>query len=357
MFKRKSLCLLGIAAMLALSACSGDKDKGEIYTSDGENIVNGNTSLILDENEGQRAELTMPPEASRVTITLGVVKNDVGAAELASLAKENAADESFEMYEFVYADNYTELAAMLNDGTVGVGVMPPSKALDMYASEKSIKVLASLAGKSYKLIGEGVSSLSDLSGKTVYISNDDKTSLCLMTKLISYAGVTDCTLEYAADNAALFDMVKSGTADCALLPETYISLLEQEGVAMHEYDFSQDWENATEGNSYSSSCVVATNEFLTKQNAVVDYMLADIERSVEAVKSDAATCAQAAAQYGLADDAKAAEAAYSGMDCAFYRDKQMRYLINNMFTAFDNADPEVLGTDVPDEEFYLVREE
>ena len=74
---------------------------------------------------------------------------------------------------------------------------------------------------------------------------------------------------------------------------------------MHEYDFSQDWENATEGNSYSSSCVVATNEFLTKQNAVVDYMLADIERSVEAVKSDAATCAQAAARYGLADDAKA----------------------------------------------------
>lgn len=356
MFNKKSLCLLGIAAMLALPACSGDTPEGETYTSDGENIVNGNTSIILDEDEGQKAELTRPPEAARVTIDVGLVKNDVGAAALASLAEENEADESFEMYNIVYADNYTALASMMKDGTVGVGILSPSEALDMYAADKSVKVLASIAGKSYKLIGEGISSLSDLSGKTVYISNDDKTSLCLMTKLTAYAGVTDCTLEYAEDNAALTDMIKSGTAKYALLPETYITLLEQEGIVINEYDFAQDWENATEGNSYSSSCIVATNEFLTTQNAAVDYMLADMERSVEAVKSDTSSCAQAAVKYGLADDAKAVEAAYSGMDCEFYKDKQMRYLINNMFTAFDNADSDILGTDVPDEEFYLVKE-
>lgn len=356
MIRRKSLCLLGIAAALMLSACGDKGGDNEEFVSHGENISNGNTSLIVDSSEGQRAELTRPPEAARVKITIGVVKNDPGAVTLAALAAENEDDAAFEIYEFVYADNYSQLAQMLKENTLGVALMPPSKALDMYAGDKSVKVIASLTGKSYRLVGDGLSSLSDLSGKTVYMSNDDKTSVCIMTKLVNYAGVKDCKFEYAADNATLYDMVKNGQADYAIMTEPYISMLKQEGVATGEYDFSQDWENATEGNSYCSGSVVATNEFMTKQKAVVDYMLADIQRSVDAVKSDADTCAEEAAKYGFADNSKAIGAAYTAMDCSFFKDKQMRYLIDNMFTAFDNADSEVLGTDIPDEGFYLVKE-
>lgn len=356
MIKRKSLCLLGIVAALMLSACGDKGGDNKEFVSHGENVSNGNTSLIVDSSEGQRAELTRPPEATRVKITIGVVKNDVAAVTLASLAEENENDESFEKYEFVYADNYSQLASMLRDNTLGVALMPPAKALDMYAADKSVKMLASLTSKSYRLVGDGISSLSDLSGKTVYMSNDDKTSVCLMTKLVNYAGVKDCSFEYAADNAALYDMVKGGQVDYAIMTEPYVSMLKQAGVATGEYDFAQDWENATEGNSYCGGSVVATNEFMTKHNAVVDYMLADIQRSVEAVKSDAETCAAQAAKYSLADDAKAIGAAYTSMDCGFFKNKQMRYLVNNMFTAFDNADSEVLGTDIPDEGFYLVKE-
>ena len=354
---RKSLCLIGAAAVLSLCACSGSGDDSQEFVSHGENITNGNTSLIVDSSEGERAELTMPPEASRVTLTVGLVKNDVGAVTLASLAQENQNNESFEKYNFVYAENYTALSQMLKDGTVGAAVMPPAEALDIYAADKSVKVIASLTGKSFKLVGENISSLTDLSGRTIYVSEDDKTAGCLIKKLTAYAGVNDYTISYARDNNELYTMAGNGTTDVALLPQTYISMLKENGAAIHEYDFSQDWENATEGNSYSTSCVVATNDFLETQKAVVDYMLADMERSVDAINSDTEGSANAAVTFGMADNSAAAADAYSGIDCGFYSGKQMRYLINNMFTIIDNADGEALGTEVPGEDFYLVKDE
>lgn len=355
MCKRKSLCIIGIAAALFLSAC-GEKKETKEFVTHGENVTNGDVSLIMDSEEGKKAPLTRPPEESRVTLTIGVVKNDGAAMALSALAAENEKDESFEKYKFVYADNYTALAEQLKSKTIGVAVMPPTKALDLYATDKSVKVLASISNKNYRIIGENINALSDLAGKTVYVSADDKTASCIMAKLLAYAGIKDCTVKTLADNNAILKAVESKEAEFAVMQEPYIAMLKSGGAGVHTYDFAQDWENATEGNSYCTGCLVASNEFITEQKAVIDYMLDDVARSVETIKDDTAAFGANAAKYGFADDAKTAEEAYPGLDCSFFKDKQMRYLINNMFTSFDNAGQEVLGTDIPDEEFYMVKE-
>lgn len=358
MLKRKGLyrCLCAVvAATLMLSAC-GKKETTQEYVSHGENIVNGNTSLIVDETEGQKAALTRPPEDARMTLTIGVVKNDPSAITLASLAAENEEDAAFEKYTFKVASNYTELAEMLKSGEVGAAVLPPVKALDMYATDKSVKLLASVTKKSYELVGEGISSLSDLSGKTVYIPQEDKTYLCVMKKLLSYAAIDDCEIKYVQNNDELYSKVKSGEVEYALMTEPYISMLKQSGNAVATYDFSDEWSMAADGSSYCSGSVVATNEFISKQKAVIDYMLEDMSRSAEAIKNDAATCAENAVKYGFADDAKAVEDAYTGIDCMFFTGRQMRYFINSMLTTIEDVDDEVLGTDVPDEDFYLVKD-
>jgi ABC-type nitrate/sulfonate/bicarbonate transport system substrate-binding protein len=354
MLKRRILCAL-VAATLMLSAC-GKKEATEEYVSHGENIVNGNTSLIVDETEGQKAPLTRPPEDARMTLTVGVVKNDPSAITFAGLAAENESDEAFEKYTFKVAENYTELAEMLKSGEVGVAVLPPVKALDMYATDKSVKLLASVSQESYRLVGEGISSLSDLSGKTIYIPQEDKTYLCVMKNLLSYAGIKDCTIDYVQNNEELYSKVKSGEIKNALMTEPYISMLKQEGNAVATYDFTYEWITASEGSAYCSGSVVATNEYITKQKAVIDYMLEDMNRSAEAIKTDAATSAENAVKYGFADNAKAVEDAYANIDCTFLTGKGMRYFINSMLTFIENEDDEVLGTDVPDEEFYLVKD-
>lgn len=357
MLKLKSLCILGVAAALMLSGCSSDnKENNEHISSNEGNITDGNVSVIVDPTEGEKAELTRPPEAARRIIKIGMVKNDPGAVSLASLIAENEDDAAFEKYTVTYAENYSALADMMRSKQFDVAVMPPAKALEIYASDKSVKVLASLTSKSYSLVGSDIASLADMSGKKVYMSSDDKTSACIFTKLMDYAGVTDCEIAYVQDSTALFNAVKSGDADYALMTEPYISMLKQEGIALGTYDFKEDWQRATEGNDYCSGSIVATNEFITQQRPVVDYMLADMQRSLEAVNTDAGSCAALAAKYGIADDAKALEAAYTSMDCGFFKERQMRYLVNNMFTIFDNASPELLGTDIPGEDFYFVTE-
>jgi NitT/TauT family transport system substrate-binding protein len=343
-----------------LSACSGKNDDKQYVVQNGENVYNesGDTGIITDSDadKGGRPDVSMPPEEARFTLKVGFVKNDAAATAMASLAGENADDAAFEKYNFVCADNYTQLSEMLKNGDVGIGIMPPLKAMEMYAADKSVQVLASISGNSYKLVGKGVSSLSDLSGKTVYISGDDKTSVCTMTTLLSYAGVTDCTLNTVSDNAALYAAVKSGSAEYAMMTEPYISMLKQNGAVVDEYDFSQDWVNAIGGvaSSFSSDCVVATKEYLDSNKSVVAYMLADMNRSVEAVKDDGTTSATQAVEYGFADDAKSIEAAYTGMDLAFFDnyERQASYLINNMFTAFEDACPDVFGMEMPSAEFY-----
>jgi ABC-type nitrate/sulfonate/bicarbonate transport system substrate-binding protein len=177
-----------------------------------------------------------------------------------------------------------------------------------------------------------------------------------MTTLLSYAGIKDCTLQSVEDNSALYEAVKSGSADYAMLSEPYIAMLKQSGAVVAEYDFSQDWVNAVGGvdSSFCGSCVVATKEYIDRNKSVISYMLADMNRSVEAVKNDGATCASQAVEYGFADDAKSVETAYTGMGLAFYTNdkRQASYLINNMFTAFEDACPDVFGMEMPSGEFY-----
>lgn len=355
MFKGKSLCIIGIAAALMLAAC-GEKEETKEFVTHGENIANGNTALIMDSEEGKKAPLTRPPEDARVTLTIGVVKNDGAAMALSHLAAENERDESFEKYKLVYGDNYTDLAEQLKSKAIGAAVLPPAKALDLYAADKSVKILASISNRNYTIIGEGVNSLSDLSGKTVYVSGDDKTAYCILAKLFAYSGIKDCAVKTVSDNRALFEAVKNGEAQYALMQEPYRTMLKKDGVNVHQYDFGQDWENATEGSTYCTGCLVASNEFIDENKAAIDYMLDDIKRSVEAINNDTAAYGANAVKYGLTDNSETAEEAYPGMDCAFFKDKQMRFIMNNMFTAFDNAGQDVLGTDVPDEGFYMVKE-
>lgn len=354
MFKKKSLCIIGIAAALMLSAC-GQNEENVIVAEDG-NVSNGDISIITDSEEGEKAELTRPPEEVRVELTIGVVKNDGSAMALSALAAENENDGCFEKYKFAYADNYTALAEQLKNKTIGVAILPPTKALDLYATDKSVKVLASISNMSYSIIGDGINSFSDLAGKKVYVSGDDKTSSCIMTKIIAYAGVKDCTVESVADNKTLFEMVKNGEAQCALVEEPYTSMLKKSGVQIHEYDFSEDWVNAAEGYDYCTGVLVATNEFLETNKSVVDYMLDDIERSLETINNDTKAYGENAVKFGFADDAQVAEEAYVGMDYDFEKDSDMRFVVNNMFGVFDNAGQDVLGTDVPDEGFYVVKD-
>jgi len=140
------------------------------------------------------------------------------------------------------------------------------------------------------------------------------------------------------------------------MTEPYISMLKQAGIPIGLYDITADWETTTGNHSYSSGCVVATNEFISTQKAVLDYMLADIERSVNAALSDSDTSAENAVKHGLADNEEAVAGAYASMDMNFFKDKQMRFLISNMLMDFENTDSEALGTDVPDKEFYFVKE-
>ncbi|MDO4566107.1 MAG: ABC transporter substrate-binding protein [Oscillospiraceae bacterium] len=281
----------------------------------------------------------------------------MGLVGLLEKAGEDAL--SYEVESGVYgaAD---EITGLLTTGEIDMAAIPCNLAATLYAKTGgSLKVAAvNTLGVLYVVeMGESVSSVADLEGKTVYSTGMGTTPEYVFNAILSANGLdpaADLTIEFrseAAEIAALLATEDSGGA-LAVLPQPYVTtVLNQNENARIALDLTSEWGSVSE-NSLVTGVLVVSSSFAEANPETVDAFLADYKDSADWVNANPVEAAVLIEGYGIVAKAAVAEAALPYCNIVCTTGGEMKADISSYLGVLYGYNPQSVGGALPDDAFY-----
>ena len=288
-----------------------------------------------------------PPAKIHINAGFLVGPTGIGAAKL-MLDAENgktAAEYNFSLYS-----NPAEILSALASGALDIAAVPTNAAGVLYNTTGGrIKIIAvSTMSVLYVLENGGsVHDVSDLRGKTVYITDKGSNPEYIMKYLLRKAGA-ESRIEFAGAGEIITRMT-SGDIKISVLPEPAATLvLMQNADVRRAVDLGKAWEKY--GGKIVQGCIAAS----AGENAVKAF-LPDYKASV-LFMSDPANIDEAAAlsvKYGMMGSVDLAKKAIPNCGLTFISGREtMKEVVSGYFGALNGAFPDSVGGKVPDDDFY-----
>ena len=264
-------------------------------------------------------------------------------------------------YEVFPAANY--LLPKLLKGEVDIGFLPPNVAAKAYNTSGGTVVALAVSGNTaVSLItkDKSIKSLSDLSGKTVYVAGQGATPDIIFRYVLHSSGldvgegVDKVSLSYSIPNAQLAPALLSGRIDCAVVPEpfTTVATAADAGV-IKVFDLGEEFACLSGGQNPPTTLIVANTRFARQQPDVLHSFLTEYERAYQwtLANTDEAGAAVERASLGLTADI----AAKAIPSCAFVFKRAMaaREQIEAALLVFLHFDEASVGKMLPDDGFYF----
>ncbi len=178
----------------------------------------------------------------------------------------------------------------LFSGHIDIGYIGPVPAITANVrSEGDVTILAGASSAGAELVkapGVEISSVADLSGKTVAIPQIGNTQHLCLLKLLSDNGLApvdkggDVNVT-AVENADVKNMMDQGNIDAALVPEPWGSTLVDGGA-----EIVLDYDEVYADGDYPVAVVVVRNDFLEEHPDVVKQFLELHEATTDILKED-----------------------------------------------------------------------
>lgn len=259
--------------------------------------------------------------------------------------------------------NPDELRAGLSSGQMDVVAMPVQAAANLYNRGFALKLVNVMTqGLLYVVSADaGVTSLGTLAGKHVAVPFRGDTPDIILERLLAAEGIdpaADLRLSHVGTPVEAVQMLMTGRADCALLPEPAISAAilmgKARGVTLtRAVDMQEAWGALTGGAaSIPQAGLAVTGRFLDEHAALLPALEAAVAAMAEAVLADpAAAGAQAGAALNLPAPVIAASIPHSRLGA--WPAREMREPVERMLSLMANVDPQKIGGRLPDDGFYL----
>lgn len=252
-----------------------------------------------------------------------------------------------------------EIVPKLIAGELDVAAVPANLAATLYAKTQGQVQIAAVntLGVLYMVeIGDSVSTIADLAGKTIYSTGKGTTPEYVLNYILRQNGIdpdTDVTIEYkseATEVAALLQTEKEGAV--ALLPQPYVTALQAKienlNVAL---DMAAEWQNVS-GTGLVTGVLVARTEFTRENKAAFEEFLEDYEASTIFVNENVSQAADLVAGYGIVEQAAIAERAIPACNITFSKGNEMKTDVSAYLTVLFEQDAQSIGGAVPADDFY-----
>ena len=291
--KRKLSLLLCAALTLSLLAGCGPKNTGNGSASGSDS-----TSQSTSQNTGDRTQVDF-------MVLSG--PTGVGAAKLLS---DNDAGTTLNDYNAEVVTENGQIQTALTSGEVDIAAIATNVAANLAAqSDGSIQMLAvNTLGVLYILDKNvGVTSLADLSGKTIYATGKGANPEYILNYLLTQNGVdpaTDVTIEWLTAEEVSAKMISSDNAVCMLPVPAATALMAKDSAVKQAISLSDAWDELGNG-SLAMGCVVARTEFIEENPQAVADFLTEYEASINYMKDEANvdTASELVAQYKITPSA------------------------------------------------------
>ena len=259
-------------------------------------------------------------------------------------------------YDFTMSTQPDEIAASLNAGNIDIALIPANLASVLYnRTGGGISVIdINTYGVLYCITAdESITSVSDLSGRTVITTGQGATPEYAMNYLLAQYGVTDCTLDFKTEGAEVIASLQEDPSQTAILPQpaATAACVQIEGFSP-AFSLDEAWTEVTSDSRLVTGVTVARNEFIEEHPQAVAAFLADHAASVLAASEDVEKTAQLVVDLGIIGAVPVAQRAIPLCNIACVTGEQMRSDLEGYLTTLYESDPQSVGGALPADDFY-----
>ena len=230
-------------------------------------------------------------------------------------------------------------------------------------SDSSVMKIGALKGPTGVLYlvenGDSIQSVDDLKGKTIYASGKGATPEYALNSVLKSNGLDpekDVTIEYKSEHAEVVAALAEDQTAVGLLPQPFVTtaLMKNENLRV-ALDLNELWESsATDESRLVTGVVIARNDYLKEHEADIDAFMDAYKDSVEFVNSDTEAAAQIIGNHDIIP-AEVAAKAIPECSIVFMEGDEMQTILSGYLNTLNEQNPETIGGQLPDEDFYYKR--
>lgn len=340
--KRKLSLFLCAALTVSLLAGCGPK------TADNSSASGSDTT----------SQSTSQTSENRAQVNLMVLSGPTGVGA-AKLLSDNDAGTTLNDYNAEVVTDNSQIQTSLKSGEVDIAAIATNVAANFAAqTDGSIQMLAvNTLGVLYILDKNvGVTSLADLSGKTIYATGKGANPEYILNYLLTQNGVdpaNDVIIEWLTAEEVSAKMISSDSAICMLPVPAATALMAKDTAVKQAISLSDAWDALGNG-SLAMGCVVARTDFIEENPQAVTDFLTEYQASIDYMKDEANVdkASELVAQYAITPSAAIAAAAIPQCNLTFASGQEMKDLVEGYFSVLFQADPASIGGGMPYDSFY-----
>lgn len=276
------------------------------------------------------------------------------------LVKLMADEEGKGTYEFTLAGSADMVTPGLIKGDIDIACVPANLASVLYnkTGGRLVTLAVNTLGVMYILErGESVKTISDLKGRTLYVSGKGSTPEYTINFLLRSNGLDpekDVNIDYKSEHAECLTALMKDADALAMLPQPFATVAQTKKDDIHvALDLTKEWEALESGSNIITGVVVANKAFVQENPDAVKAFLDSYAQSVAYVNGNIPEAASLIGSYGIVD-ASVAEAAIPYCNIVCVTGEEMRGMLSGYLTVLMNQDAASVGGALPGEDFYFV---
>ena len=335
--------ILSLIMVLSMTACSSVPEEPEDFVPEVPE-----TSSEPEEIPEEPTE----PEFEGAEVNIGMLKGPTGMGS-AWLMDQSEQDLTLNTYNFTVAGAPDELTGQLIQGGLDIAALPTNAISTLYnkTEGKIVCLGVNTLGVLYILEnGESISSIADLSGKTILASGKGSTAESVLNYLLAENNV-DAEIYWASEHTEAATLAITGEYDIVMLPEPFVTnvMAKNEGLRI-VLNLSEEWESLT-GGVLTMGGIAVRKEFLEQNPEAVAEFIKDYGMSIEFTNENPAEAAAFIEKYEIAA-AAVAEKAIPRCNIVWLCGEEYKAVLESFLGVLVESNPAFVGGNLPGQDFY-----
>lgn len=302
------------------------------------------------------------PEPSTVAIEKPVIDivtlSGPTGISMAKLMEEDELSTLDIDYNFTILTNPQEAVAMINTGEADIASVPTNLAANLFnKTEGYIDFIGiNTLGVLYILEnGKEISSISDLTGKTIYATGQGAVPEYVLEYILEQNGLIigqDVFVEYLSEHAELATQLASNNVNIAMLPEPFVtSAMSNNPNLKIALSITEEWEKLGNG-VLPMGGVITTSTFTEVSPELIEGFIEDYKNSVSFTNSNVEEASKFAAKFEILPNEQIGISAIPKSNITWIYDDSKISIMHNFYEILFNKNPDSLGGFIPGEDFY-----
>ena len=313
---------------------------------------------------GNKVEEVDYSAADPVEVQVASLKGptSIGLVSMMDKAQAEGEEGLYNDFNFQVCGTADEILPNLIKGDIDIACIPANAASVVYNKTQGGIVCLDIntLGVLYVVAAdEGIASLEDLAGHTVYMTGKGTTPQYAMEYLLEKAGVADqVTLEYKSEATELAALLVQDPEAIAVLPQPYVTAVCTKNPELQpRVSLADVWEQVSDdGSQLVTGVTVVRKAFLEENPLAVAEFMAEQAASVEAVNNDPDAAGPLVVAAGIMESPEMAAKAIPGCNLVFIAGDDLKAALSGYLQVLFDQNPESVGGALPADDFYYLPE-